>query len=80
MSTMPGFTAEAALFGRAQHHYGIASIARSSGTVKPAFRFATDPHLSWSFDFLLCCLTCPPHTLCVPSDFPWAICQCGNFG
>jgi hypothetical protein len=70
MSRMPGFTAEGALFERAQCYYGTAGVARSSGTVKPALGFATDPHSFWSFDLLLyrlCCLSCPSFTTCLPA-------------
>jgi hypothetical protein len=72
MSRMPGFTAEAALFERAWSHYCGAGVARPSGTVKPAFRFATDPHLL-DVESFFCCLRCGEGDTCVQA---WGSCLC----
>ena len=66
MSRMPGFTAEGALFERTQRHYGTAGVGRSSGSVKPAFRFQ-------SIERLLCCLRCGPGEACVYAP---GVCAC----
>lgn len=73
MNRIRGFTAEGVLFEGAQRHYGTPGVARSSGTVKPAFRLATDPHflniqllhLKTLQECLLCCLGCGPGKGCI---------------
>jgi hypothetical protein len=71
MGRMPGFTAEAALLERAQRHYGAASVARSSWSVKPALASGLGRLLRGSginpFETLLCCLNCSEQGgLCYP--------------
>jgi len=72
MSRMPGFTAEAALFERAQRRHDTVGVSGSSGSVKPAFRFQTVSRLS-SIERLLCCLRCGPGEACVYSP---GVCAC----